>query len=79
MLENITVLVMTGVALFAADLSRLRRADRHEKWILAMFFVPILYLSLMYVTNSDWVNLHDLAHGTVGRLAKIIVNWLEHS
>jgi hypothetical protein len=78
MLENIAVLVITGVALFAADLTRLRRADRREKWILALFFVPILYLSLMYATNSDWVNLHDLANGTVGRIAKIIVDWLEH-
>lgn len=77
MAERVIVLLLTGIALFAASASRLKRSTPRERWILAAFGAPIAYLGLMYVTGADWVNLHDLAHESIGRIARILVNWLE--
>jgi hypothetical protein len=77
MLEQIAVLLLVGSALFARNVSHIRRADKREKWILGAFLLPILYLSAMYITDSDWVNLHDLANESIGLVARMIVGWLE--
>jgi hypothetical protein len=77
MAEHIVVLVITGVALFAKHATRLRQSNRREKWILISFGVPILYLSCMFATNNHWVNLHDLANQSIGRIAHFLVEWLK--
>jgi hypothetical protein len=78
MAERIAVLLIAAAALFARNASRKRHYDRRETWILILFAVPILYLSVLYVTNGNWINLHDLANRSVGRIAQFIVGWLEH-
>lgn len=77
--ERVIILLLTGIALFAVNASRLRRSSRRERWILAAFGVPVLYLGVMYLTGSDWPNLHDLANQSIGRMAHLLVNWLEQS
>jgi hypothetical protein len=79
MMERVIVLLLTGIALFAASTTRVRRSSPRERWILAAFGVPIAYLGLMYVMNGDWVNLHDLAHGSIGYIARLLVKWLEQT
>ncbi|REJ12057.1 MAG: hypothetical protein C6W59_15105, partial [Paenibacillaceae bacterium] len=79
MMERMLVLLLTGVALFALNASRVRRSGRRERWILASFGVPALYLAVMYLTDSDWPNLHDLANQSLGRIAHLIVKWLEQT
>lgn len=79
MLERVIVLLLTGIALFAASETRAGRPSPRERWILAAFGVPIAYLGLMYIMDGDWVNLHDLAHGSIGRIARLLVKWLEPS
>jgi hypothetical protein len=79
MAERVLVLILTGIALFAVNASRVRRSNRRERWILVLFAVPAVYLGLMYITDGDWPNLHDLANGSVGRIAHLMVKWFEHT
>lgn len=79
MAERVLVLLLTGIALFAVNVSRIRRSGRRERWILMSFAVPALYLSVMYVADEDWLNLHDLANESIGRIAHLMVKWFEHS
>ena len=78
MAERIAVLLLVGIALFARNALLLRQVDKREKWSLISFAVPILYLSVLYAANGDWINLDDLANRTIGRIAQFIVGWLEH-
>ncbi|OUM97361.1 MAG: hypothetical protein A9Z00_13140 [Thermobacillus sp. ZCTH02-B1] len=76
MLERAIVLLLTGIALFAPFTARLKRSTPRERWILAAFGVPVAYLGLMYVADAEWVNLHDLVNGSIGRAARLLVTWL---
>ena len=77
MVERMIVLIVTGFALFVPSAARLKRSTPRERWMLAAFAAPIIYLGLMYVADADWVNLHDLAHESIGRMARLLVRWLE--
>jgi len=33
----------------------------------------------MYITDSGWPSLHDLANQSIGRIAHLIVKWLEQT
>jgi len=77
MAEKIAVMVFVGIFLFALIIRRIKRLHRRERWILLLYVIPIGYLSLMYATNRDWPNLHDLANLSIGELANIIVGWLK--
>jgi predicted permease len=76
MAEHVAVTVFVGLFLFALIMRRIQRLHRRERWILLLYVMPIGYLSVMYATNGDWPNLHDLANWTIGELANIIVGWL---
>lgn len=78
MAEHLVVEMLVGIALFAGSSWRTQRPDRRAIRILMWFAVPILYLGVMFAFNRDWVNLHDLANMSIGKLAESIVGWLEH-
>lgn len=79
MAERAIVLLLTGIALFVVNVSRIRRSSRRERWVLALYGVPALYLSVMYITESDWLNLHDLANQSIGQIARLLVKWFEQT
>jgi hypothetical protein len=76
-MERVIVMLLTGAVLFAVNVRRMRHTNPRERWILAAFGVPTLYLGLVYITESDWPVLHDLANESIGRIALLLVKWFE--
>jgi len=79
MAERVLVMLLTGAALFAINVKRVRNSSPRERWVLAAFGVPALYFAMLFATDYDRVNLHDLANASVGRIARILVKWFEQS
>lgn len=77
MFEKMIVLFILFAALILYDLPEWKQSTRRDKWIYCGFILPTLYLSLDYVTDSDWVTLHDVAHYLFREPAKAIVEGLK--
>mgnify|MGYP001069957054 FL=1 len=77
MFEYLAVIILVGVSLFPLLIRRIKGLQRRERWILLLYVLPIVYLSVIFATGNDWPNLQDLANLSIGKLADILVAWLK--
>ncbi len=65
------------MAMWLADLRRIKHSSFRERIIYMMMMIPVLYLSLIFVMDLKWPNLDDLFHSIFANPAKQIVETLK--
>jgi hypothetical protein len=57
--EKILFLLIVSLGMLGYDGPKLKQKNQRERVVYGMLMIPLFYLSLLYVMDTSWPNLHE--------------------
>jgi hypothetical protein len=77
MIARAWLLIVMIALMLLSDLRGWRRAEWRAKLVYFIMFIPILYLSLIFITENPWPNLDELLRSLFSGGAERIVGYFK--